>query len=116
MPVDIRVPDQLGESVVEATVGRWHKREGDRVSVGENVVELETDKVNLEVSADRAGVIGSILKPEGETVRPGETLGTLEEAPPAGEPPRPAEASAPAPSERPAAAEPSAGAETATPP
>lgn len=80
MPIEIRVP-VLAESVLEATVGRWLKREGEPVATGEPVVELETDKVNAEVPADQAGVLQRILKQEGETVRPGDVLGILAEAP-----------------------------------
>jgi len=56
---NILVPE-LGESVVEARVARWLKKEGERVEVGEPVVELETEKIDLEVNADRGGVITSI--------------------------------------------------------
>ena len=63
--LDILVPD-LGESVVEATVTNWLKHEGDRVAVGEALVELETDKVNLEVSAEKAGVLAKIIRQAGE--------------------------------------------------
>lgn len=79
MPIEIRVP-MLAESVVEATVGRWLKKEGEHVSTGEPVVELETDKVNAEVPADQSGVLEKILRQEGETVRPGDVLGILAEA------------------------------------
>ncbi len=79
MPIEIRVP-MLAESVVEATVGRWLKREGEQVSVGEPLVELETDKVNAEVPADEGGVLHQILRREGEVVRPGDVLGVLLEA------------------------------------
>jgi 2-oxoglutarate dehydrogenase E2 component (dihydrolipoamide succinyltransferase) len=75
---DIVVP-QLGESVVEARVARWLKKEGDRVEVGEPVVELETEKIDLEVSAERAGVIASIKRQEGEDVKIGELLAVLDE-------------------------------------
>ena len=78
MPIEIRVP-MLAETVMEATVGKWLKREGERVSVGEPLVELETDKVNAEVSADHAGVLQRILRAEGEVVRPGDVLAMLEE-------------------------------------
>ncbi|MEX2431519.1 MAG: biotin/lipoyl-containing protein [Dehalococcoidia bacterium] len=61
MPVEIRVP-QMGESIVEATVGRWLKQEGEAVSPGEPVVELETEKVNTEVPAQQAGVLQRVLK------------------------------------------------------
>lgn len=77
MAYEIRVPS-LGESIVEATVARWLKREGEPVAVGEPVVELETDKVNLEVAADQSGVLTSIACPEGTTVGIGDLLGTIE--------------------------------------
>ena len=73
MSTDITVP-QLGESIVEATVGQWRKAEGDAVTAGEPLVELETDKVNIEVSAPEDGVLTSILKHEGDTVAVGERL------------------------------------------
>ena len=76
MPVEIHVPE-LGESVADATVGRWLKSEGDRVTAGEPVVELETDKINFEVEAEQDGVLVSIAKGEGETVGVGEVIGTL---------------------------------------
>ncbi len=93
MATEIRVPP-LGESIVEATVGRWLKREGDPVAVGEPVVELETEKVNTEVPADEGGVLVQILRPEGATVRPGEVLGLIAARAEAAPPP-PAEAPAP---------------------
>jgi 2-oxoglutarate dehydrogenase E2 component (dihydrolipoamide succinyltransferase) len=74
---DIVVPD-LGESVVEATISRWLKKEGDTVTVGEPVVVLETDKVDLEVGAQTAGVLASIAHPEGADVKIGEVLGVIE--------------------------------------
>jgi len=79
MPVEITVP-QLGESIVEATVGRWLKSEGDTVAVGESVVELETDKVNMDVAATAGGVLQSILQPEGETVNVGDALAVVDES------------------------------------
>ncbi|HEY7357712.1 MAG TPA: 2-oxoglutarate dehydrogenase complex dihydrolipoyllysine-residue succinyltransferase [Ktedonobacterales bacterium] len=78
MSVEIRVP-ALGESVVEATVAAWRKREGDAVSQGEVVVELETDKVNLEVSAEQSGVLQKIVKQQGETVGIGDVLAVIAE-------------------------------------
>ncbi|MHB1417031.1 MAG: biotin/lipoyl-containing protein, partial [Chloroflexota bacterium] len=66
MAVEIRVP-QLGESVVEATVGKWLKKQGDRVAQGEPVVELETEKVSVEVAAEASGVLASIDQEEGAT-------------------------------------------------
>ena len=80
MAVEIRVPP-LGESLVEATVGQWLKREGEPVAAGESVVELETEKVNLQVGAETSGVLEHIGKGAGETVRVGETLGTIAAAP-----------------------------------
>ncbi|HEU0302385.1 MAG TPA: 2-oxoglutarate dehydrogenase complex dihydrolipoyllysine-residue succinyltransferase [Longimicrobium sp.] len=77
MPVEIRVPP-LGESVVEATVGRWTKKEGDAVAKDEILVELETDKITVEVAAPAAGTLGRIQKNEGDTVGVNELLGALE--------------------------------------
>ena len=76
---DIVVP-QLGESVVEARVARWLKKEGDHVNTGEPVVELETDKVDVEVGADRAGTLSSIKHGEGDDVKVGEVLATVDES------------------------------------
>jgi 2-oxoglutarate dehydrogenase E2 component (dihydrolipoamide succinyltransferase) len=78
MSVEVRTP-VLGESVVEATVGAWLKREGELVQVGEPLVELETDKVNVDVAAERSGVLERIERKQGETVRPGEVLAVLGE-------------------------------------
>src|SRR4030095_11933605 len=78
MTTKILVPE-LGESVLEATVSRWHKKEGELVSVGEVLVELETDKVNLEVGAKSSGVLAKIEVPEGGDVKVGEVLGTIDE-------------------------------------
>jgi 2-oxoglutarate dehydrogenase E2 component (dihydrolipoamide succinyltransferase) len=79
MPAKIIVPE-LGESVVEATVGHWLKQEGDRVSVGEVLVSLETDKVDLEVGAEQNGVLARIERKEGEDVKIGDVLGVVEDA------------------------------------
>ena len=76
---NIVVP-QLGESVVEARVARWLKKEGDRVEVGEPVVELETEKIDLEVNAERGGVIASIKHKEGDDVKIGELLAVVDES------------------------------------
>src|SRR5437016_12567853 len=76
---NIVVPE-LGESVVEARVARWLKKEGDRVEVGEPVVELETEKIDLEVNAERGGVIASIKHKEGDDVKIGELLAVLDES------------------------------------
>ncbi|MCC7124984.1 MAG: 2-oxoglutarate dehydrogenase complex dihydrolipoyllysine-residue succinyltransferase [Acidobacteria bacterium] len=73
---NIVVPE-LGESVVEARVAKWLKKEGDVVAAGEPLVELETEKIDLEVSADRAGVLESIKHQEGADVKVGEVLAVL---------------------------------------
>jgi 2-oxoglutarate dehydrogenase E2 component (dihydrolipoamide succinyltransferase) len=78
MPVEIRVPP-LGESLVDAVVGTWLKSEGDQVSRGETLVELETDKVNLDVAATEDGVLSKIEKREGDVVTVGELLGVVAE-------------------------------------
>jgi len=75
---NIVVPE-LGESVVEARVARWLKKEGERVEVGDPVVELETEKIDLEVNADRGGVITSIKHKEGDDVKIGEVLAVMDE-------------------------------------
>ncbi|MEN4041813.1 MAG: 2-oxoglutarate dehydrogenase complex dihydrolipoyllysine-residue succinyltransferase [Anaerolineaceae bacterium] len=76
MSIEIIVPE-MGESVFEATITSWKKTAGEQVSVGEAVVELETDKVNLEVGAPQSGVIERIEKQEGETVVVGEVIAFL---------------------------------------
>ncbi len=78
MSTNIVVPE-LGESIVEATVIRWFKSEGDPVKIGEALLELETEKANFEVAAEKQGVITSILKKEDDDVEVGEVLGVLEE-------------------------------------
>ena len=75
--MDIIVPT-LGESIVEATVSKWLKNEGEYVEVDEPVVELETDKVTLEVPAPISGLIGPIIAAEGETVEVGQNIGALD--------------------------------------
>ena len=111
---NIVVPE-LGESVVEARVARWLKKEGDRVELGEPVVELETEKIDLEVNADRSGVISSIQRQEGEDVKIGELLAVLDESAAGTAAPKPAgngsastsaPAAAAAPQSAPAAEEP----------
>ncbi len=77
MPTRIVVPE-MGESVVSAIVARWLKDDGATVAAGEAVVELETEKVNLEVAAEAAGIL-AIAKPAGAEVRPGDVLGTIAE-------------------------------------
>ncbi|MGA0597769.1 2-oxoglutarate dehydrogenase complex dihydrolipoyllysine-residue succinyltransferase [Enterovirga sp. CN4-39] len=78
MPTDITVPT-LGESVTEATIGRWFKKPGDPVKADEPLVELETDKVTLEVNAPASGTLGDIVAKDGETVGPGAILGSIVE-------------------------------------
>jgi len=74
--IAVMVPT-LGESVTEATVATWFKKEGDRVEADEMLCELETDKVSVEVPAPAAGVLGKILKGEGETVEAGGQLAEM---------------------------------------
>ncbi len=76
MATEIRVPS-LGESVVEATVGQWFKQAGDRVAADEPLVELETDKVTVEVPAPASGVLAEIAVKSGDTVAVGTVLGTI---------------------------------------
>jgi 2-oxoglutarate dehydrogenase E2 component (dihydrolipoamide succinyltransferase) len=79
--VEIRVPT-LGESVTEATIGKWFKHPGDAVAVDEPLVELETDKVTIEVPAPAAGVLADIAAKDGETVAVGALLGQIKEGAP----------------------------------
>ena len=76
MAVEIRVP-ALGESVTEATVGQWFKKEGETVNADEPLVELETDKVTVEVPAPSAGTISEITVSQGDTVEIGAVLGAI---------------------------------------
>jgi 2-oxoglutarate dehydrogenase E2 component (dihydrolipoamide succinyltransferase) len=78
MAIEVIVPE-MGESVLEATVSHWLKKEGDSVNVGDVLVELETDKVNVEVGAKGAGVLQQIKVPEGGDVKVGDVLGMIEE-------------------------------------
>ena len=75
---DIRVPT-LGESVTEATIGKWFKKQGDAVAVDEPLVELETDKVTIEVPAPAAGTLAEIIAKDGETVAVGALLGAIKD-------------------------------------
>src|SRR5215469_6490069 len=121
---DIRVPT-LGESVTEATIGKWFKKPGDPVAVDEPLVELETDKVTIEVPAPAAGVLSDIAAKDGDTVAVGALLGQIKDgagaaaskaaaAPAAAKPAPPPQ---PAPAPKPAAAPtPIASAETPTAP
>src|SRR5687768_16678974 len=79
MSTNIVVPE-LGESVVEARVAKWLKKQGESVNAGDPLVELETEKIDLEVSADRAGVLSNIKHQEGADVKVGEVLAVLEES------------------------------------
>ena len=123
--IEIRVPT-LGESVTEATIGRWFKKAGDAIAVDEPLVELETDKVTIEVPAPAGGVLSEITVTDGETVAVGALLGqitegagapakaapdsaaptTTEQKPEAAPPLHPALAAASAPAAKPAAAKP----------
>ncbi len=80
MPANIVVPE-VGESIVDARIAKWLRKEGDRVSAGDPLVELETDKIDLEVGAPSAGVLSRIDRKDGDDVKVGEVLGVIEEAP-----------------------------------
>src|SRR5437879_1309731 len=116
---EIRVPT-LGESVTEATIGRWFKKPGDAVAVDEPLVELETDKVTIEVPAPSAGTLGEISAKDGETVAVGALLGQINDgaagaaAKPAAAPAKAAAPAAPPPPAA-AAAAPAAAARRAPP-
>src|ERR1051325_10182612 len=102
---DIMTPT-LGESVTEATVARWTKKAGEAVRKDEILVELETDKVSLEVAAPADGVLSEIAADEGATVEPGAVLGRITEGATAAAPPKAnggAKAEAPKPAEAPKA-------------
>ena len=79
MGIEIRVPT-LGESVTEATIGRWFKKAGEAVAADEPLVELETDKVTVEVPAPASGVLAEISAKDGETVQVGAVLGSINES------------------------------------
>jgi 2-oxoglutarate dehydrogenase E2 component (dihydrolipoamide succinyltransferase) len=109
---DIRVPT-LGESVTEATIGKWFKHPGDAVAVDEPLVELETDKVTIEVPSPAAGVLAEIAAKDGETVAVGALLGQIQDGAGAAAPAKPApKAEKPSP----AAAAPAAAAAPPPPP
>jgi 2-oxoglutarate dehydrogenase E2 component (dihydrolipoamide succinyltransferase) len=78
MSSNIVVPE-MGESIVDARIAKWLRQEGDAVSVGEPLVELETDKVDVEVAAPQSGVLASIVHKDGADVKIGDVLGTIEE-------------------------------------
>src|SRR5262245_22544663 len=97
MPTNIIVPE-MGESVVDARIARWLKKQGDAVVVGEPLVELETDKVDIEVNAPKNGVLASIAHAEGADVKIGDVIGTIAEgagAAPSAAPAQPQAAAAP---------------------
>jgi 2-oxoglutarate dehydrogenase E2 component (dihydrolipoamide succinyltransferase) len=108
MAKEIRVPT-LGESVSEATVGKWLKKAGDAVKADEVLLELETDKVSIEVPSPASGTLSEISVKEGDTVAPGGLLGMIAEG---------AQAAAPAPakSAEPAKAAPAPAAASSMPP
>ncbi|TGQ43806.1 MULTISPECIES: 2-oxoglutarate dehydrogenase complex dihydrolipoyllysine-residue succinyltransferase [unclassified Mesorhizobium] len=102
MATEIRVPT-LGESVTEATIGKWFKKVGDTIAADEPLVELETDKVTVEVPAAGAGTLTEIAVKEGETVEVGALLGTISAGDGAkAAPPEPAKAATPEPAKTPA--------------
>src|SRR5690349_6105684 len=113
MATEIRVPT-LGESVTEATIGKWFNKAGDAVAADEPLVELETDKVTIEVPAPAAGVLSEIAAKDGDTVAVGALLGQISDgagaaaaaAKPAAAPPPAAKPAQPAPAAAPAAAKP----------
>ena len=74
---EIKVPE-LAESISEGTVAQWLKQVGDFVEKGDYIVELETDKVNVEITAEDSGVLTELLAGEGDTVQVGETIARLE--------------------------------------
>src|SRR5260370_3290482 len=79
MPANVIVPD-VGESIVDARVAKWLKKEGDVVNVGDPLVELETDKIDVEVAAPQGGVLSKIAHGDGADVKVGEVLGVIDEA------------------------------------
>ena len=119
MSSNIIVPE-LGESIVDARVARWLKQEGEVVAVGDPLVELETDKIDVEVAAPQAGVLARIDRKDGDDVKIGEVLGVVEDASTRAAPSGPApsagaEPGAPAEPAAAAAAEPGDGDTKATP-
>jgi 2-oxoglutarate dehydrogenase E2 component (dihydrolipoamide succinyltransferase) len=78
MPANVVVPE-VGESIVDARVAKWLKKEGDAVNVGDALVELETDKIDLEVAAPQAGVLGKITQGDGADVKVGDVIGVIED-------------------------------------
>lgn len=78
MDVDVTVPD-LGEEVSEGTVSFWHKKEGDDVESGDELVEIETDDGAISVHAPSAGILSQIVAEEGGVVSPGDVIAVIEE-------------------------------------
>ena len=121
MAIEIKVP-ALGESVTEATVGQWFKKPGEAVKADEPIVELETDKVTVEVPAPAAGVLADIQVEQGATVGIGSVLGSIKEGTGATAAPAPKPAAAPtpkaeaAPGPKPAASQPAPQAGNGMPP
>jgi 2-oxoglutarate dehydrogenase E2 component (dihydrolipoamide succinyltransferase) len=103
MLIEVKIP-QLSESVAEATLVSWHKREGEAVARDENLIDIETDKVVLELPAPDAGVLVKIIKGNGESVASGDVIAQIDTEAKAG-------AAAPAPAAKPAAAAPAVKAE-----
>lgn len=112
MAVELKVPP-LGESITEAVVGKWNKKQGESVAADEPLVVLETDKVTIDVPAPAAGSIASIAFKEGDKVRVGDVLGTIEAGAGAGAPA--VAAAAPAQAAAPVAAAPAGGDTRITP-
>ncbi len=104
MLIEVKVP-QLSESVSEATLLAWHKKEGEQVKRDENLIDIETDKVVLELPAPADGVLAKIVKGDGGTVKAGEVIATIDtDGKPAAASPQPAAKPAPPPAPKPAPA------------
>jgi 2-oxoglutarate dehydrogenase E2 component (dihydrolipoamide succinyltransferase) len=103
MTIEIKVP-ALGESITEATVGQWFKKPGDSVNVDEPLVELETDKVTVEVPSPAAGVLSKVVVQQGATVEIGSVLGSISEGAGAAAKPAPAPSESPPQAKTPPAA------------
>ena len=112
--IDVKVP-QLSESVAEATLVSWHKKEGEAVSRDENLIDIETDKVVLELPAPDGGVIVKLIKGDGDTVVSGEVIAQIDTSATASAPAPAAAAAAPAPAAAAAAPAPAAAAAPAAP-
>src|SRR4051794_33326070 len=106
MPVNVVVPE-VGESIVDARVAKWLKKEGETVNVGDALVELETDKIDLEVAAPQAGILRTITHGDGDDVKVGEVIGVIEEGAAAAAAPPQSAAAAPPPVAAPKEAPPS---------